>query len=128
MLSQVREAPGRGAAGSQSSPRARWRWRRRDSYRDPERRGGRGLHAGALLREAARQAAPGARPFLGRLCQQRKREREGWLSTDNGGHPVGRITHSIDMNLSKLWEMVEDGGAQRSTVHGVAKRRTGLSD
>ena len=29
------------------------------------------------------------------------------------------ITDSIDMNLSKLQEIVEDRGAWRATVHGV---------
>ena len=27
----------------------------------------------------------------------------------------------MDMNLSKLWEIVEDRGALHATVHGVAK-------
>ena len=27
----------------------------------------------------------------------------------------------MDMNLNKLWEIVEDRGAQYATVHGVAK-------
>ena len=31
------------------------------------------------------------------------------------------ITDSLDMKLSKLWEVVEDGGAWRAAVHGVAK-------
>ena len=31
------------------------------------------------------------------------------------------ITDSIDMNLSKLQEMVEDRGAWPATVHGVAR-------
>ena len=35
---------------------------------------------------------------------------------------------SMDMNLSKLWEMVEVRGAWRSAVHGVAESQTGLSD
>ena len=29
------------------------------------------------------------------------------------------ITDSMDMNLSKLWEIVEDRGAWRITVHEV---------
>ena len=38
------------------------------------------------------------------------------------------ITGSMDMNLSKLWEIVEDRGAWRAIVHGVAKTKTQLSD
>ena len=34
------------------------------------------------------------------------------------------ITDSIDMNLRKLWEIVEDRGAQRAAVHGAAKSGT----
>ena len=34
------------------------------------------------------------------------------------------ITGSIDMNLSESQEMVEDRGAWRAAVHGVAKSRT----
>ena len=38
------------------------------------------------------------------------------------------ITDSMDMNLSKRWEIVEDRGAWQPTVHGVAKSRTKLSE
>ena len=38
------------------------------------------------------------------------------------------ITDSMDMNLSKLWETVEDRGAWRAAEHGVVKRHTQLSD
>ena len=41
---------------------------------------------------------------------------------------VRSITNSTDMNLSKLQETVEDRGAWRAAVHGVAKSWTQLSN
>ena len=38
------------------------------------------------------------------------------------------ITNSVDMNLSKVREIVKDRGAWRAAVHGVAKSQTRLSD
>ena len=38
------------------------------------------------------------------------------------------INDSMDMNLSKLWEIVKDREVWHSAVHGVAKSRTRLSD
>ena len=38
------------------------------------------------------------------------------------------ITDSMDINLSKLWEVVKDRAAWRAAVHGVVKSWTQLSD
>ena len=38
------------------------------------------------------------------------------------------IIDTMDMNLSKLQEMVKDREAWHATIHGVAKSRLGMSD
>ena len=38
------------------------------------------------------------------------------------------ITDSMDMSLSKLWEMVKDREAWHVAVHGIAKTLTQLND
>ena len=41
---------------------------------------------------------------------------------------LGSIKNSMDVNLSKLWEIVEDRGVWHAIVHGVTKSQTQLSD
>ena len=41
---------------------------------------------------------------------------------------IDRITNSMNMNLSRLWETVKDRGDWHAAVHGVANSQIRLSD
>ena len=55
--------------------------------------------------------------MLGQIEGKRRRgqQRMRWLDS---------VSDSMDMNWSKLWEIVKDRGGWRAAVHGVTKNQT----